>query len=171
MTNTQEISDSWPYVTDQHKSESEKHVHMKNLSIEWLLGFGFEVNDIELERTVHSSTAYGYTDVYASRDGFEVFVECERGSATRGNLSAGGSIPAKDGKLVYFLNEEALYRVRHTTVTATKKYGPFGAHHTSEEHEFQTYEFDRLGPVPSRNEDYEFSSEAQQREREKVDWL
>ncbi|UTF52773.1 hypothetical protein [Natronosalvus rutilus] len=171
MTKNLEVSDSWPYVTDQHKSESKEHVQMKNLAIEWLLGFGFETNDIKLEHTVYSSNSYGYTDVYASRDEVEVFVECERGAPIKGNLSAGGSIPAKKGELVYFLNEEVLYRVRYTTVTATKKYGPFGVYETSEEHEFQTYEFDRLGPVPSRDEDYKFSSEAQQREREKVDWL
>ena len=167
------VNESWPYVTERHKTESEEHIRMKNLAIEWLLGLGFDVADIEVEKRVETSRTYGYTDVYAGTDAFEVFVECERGAPLRGNLSSGGAIPAKKGKLVYFLNQDSLYRVKYETVevelghnyvvpTAVPREGMIKT---------KTFKFARLGPIPSKDERYKYSPEAQRRERQKVDWL
>jgi len=177
MTTEIHVADSWPYVTERHKNESEEHIHLKNLAVGWLLDFGFTVGDIEIEHPIPKRDSGGnvYTDVYAERDGFEVYVECERGAPLPTNLSGGGSSPAQDGKLVYFLNTENLYRVRHTTVTAERKYSPGAVYESpseAETHEFTRFEFDLLGPIPSPDGDkYQYSPEAQRREREKVSWL
>ncbi|WP_256289930.1 hypothetical protein [Halobellus inordinatus] len=104
-----EISPPFPYVGERLGNESKNHVKLKGLVVYWLLSQGFKIDDIEDEHHVSSDRASGNTDIYASTDGIEVFVECETNSGGT-SLSNGGKIPFKKGKDVYVFTSDGIYR-------------------------------------------------------------
>lgn len=112
----QDLNDTYPYLEENRGNEGMGHVHLKNVAVHWLLQRGFSIGDIELERPVRRPGAPRggncYTDVYASNGATEAFVECETNFApTVNQLSGGGKYPAREGKAVFVVTTDTIYRV------------------------------------------------------------
>lgn len=125
-----DLNDSYPYLAEANANESNGHLHLKNVAVQWLLQRGFQIEDVDIEYPIQRpgegrGDAY-YTDVYASSGAQEAFVECETNfTASPNQLSGGGMHPAKNGKPVYVVSDEAIYLVKSVereftpTMTAT----------------------------------------------------
>jgi len=112
-------SDTFPYVKGKDGTESQQHVQLKGLAVYWLLQRGFELSDISEEHPVPSGRrdagrgATRYADIYAERDGREVFIECERGSLTKRTVSKAGRQKAREGESVFVFGEDGIYELTY----------------------------------------------------------
>lgn len=105
-----DIDGEWPYVEEIQGNESEQHVLLKNIAVEYLLENGFSHHDIEIEKRFGGMGCV--TDVYASRGTEEVYVECETGGSVT-TKSAPGKAPARKGKIVLVVSKKFIYRLRY----------------------------------------------------------
>jgi len=106
------LSETFPYVESYSEQESEQHVRLKGLAVYWLLTRGFRLEDVHAERPLEEGR--GITDIYAERDGIEVYIECEVGQV---RFSKGGKIPARRGDAVFVFCADGIHRVEEETVT------------------------------------------------------
>jgi len=139
---------SSPYVEAASAVESKDHVRLKNHAVEFLLQSGFTLEEIDFEVKYSNDRTYGHTDVHASRDGIEVFVECETNFTKAGcTLSRGGALPFKDGETVFVVGTDGVYLVTREAVDGYTT-DPFGKTYATGE----TYEeraFTRVADLPA----------------------
>lgn len=114
-------SETFPYVSGDHGTESEEHVRLKGIAVYWLLKRGFEKTDIEEEYPVEPPTTgrgrTRYADLYADDGGRRVFVECERGSGSARGVSSAGTQKAREGEVVLvFHPDDSPYRLERAEV-------------------------------------------------------
>jgi hypothetical protein len=133
------LKDTFPYVTNPSDAESDAHIRLKGMAVYWLLTRGFELEDITTERTLPCNG--GRTDIYAAREGFEVYIECEVGQI---QYSRGGSIPAKDGEDVFIFAEDGIYRLHPDSTLAE----PSPLSPTQEKVEFEHLSMSRVSDLP-----------------------
>lgn len=116
------LNQKFPYV-EGHPTESDAHLRLKGLAVYWLMEKAFELSDIEEEHTVEKTGrgGYGYTDIYASQGGVEVFIECDNTSGKIGSLSYGGRAPLRKGKDVYVFTHDGIHKLGYIEVTCKNR--------------------------------------------------
>lgn len=115
-------SDSWPYLQNNHGTESDEHRQLKNLAIYYLLQRGFELKDIEDERPLDDSfEGRGVTDIYADNGDVTIFVECKYPRANEYNVGAAGKVAARNGECVLVFDSNGVYRFELVEVEVQSK--------------------------------------------------
>lgn len=142
------VSEEWPHVETYRDDESDEHVLLKNLAVRWLLERGFPPESIECERYTKIAGKSGRTDIYASHQNVEIFIECEVGQCT---LSRGGSVPFEDGRCVYMFR-----RCNHDTngifllESEVRSFKPSSLSPTQEVLEREVVGYRRIGDLPDQ---------------------